>query len=63
MLQRGTVLAVVLTVSLVLSACGGSGEEATVDEASETSASAQAAPDTPQPKPTPTETASVTPQA
>ena len=59
MLQRGTVLAVILALLVVLAACGGSGEETTGGEASETAAPAA----TPTAKPTPTETASVTPQA
>ena len=40
MLQRGTALAVILALSLVLAACGGSAEEATDDESSETRARA-----------------------
>ena len=39
MLQLKTALAVILAVSLVLAACGGSGEEATGNEATETPAS------------------------
>ena len=58
MLQRGTALAVILTLSFVLAACGGSGEEATGEEASETLASAQAASETPQVELTPAGNAS-----
>ena len=42
MLQRGTVRAVIVALSLVLAACGGSADEATEDEASATSASTPA---------------------
>ena len=42
MLQRGTVRAAIVALSLVLAACGGSADEATEDEASATSASTPA---------------------
>lgn len=54
MLQRGTALAIILTLSLVLVACG--------DEAPETPTPAPAATATPQPEPTPTPAATATPQ-
>lgn len=62
MLRKSTVLAVVLALSLFLAACGGSAEEATSDEASETPAAQQAAADTPQAKPTPAQMPTATPQ-
>ena len=54
MLQRGTALAIILTLSLVLVACG--------DEAPETPTPAPAATATPQPEPTPTQVPTATPQ-
>ncbi len=52
MLQRGTALGVILALSLVLAACGGSDDEATGDEASPAPASTQAATVTPRVEPT-----------
>ena len=57
MLQRGTALAVILALSLVLAACGGSAEQETSEETSEAPAASQAAA-APQPEPTPVESAS-----
>ena len=58
MLQRGTTLAAILALSLVLAACGGSAEEETSEEAAGTPAPAQAASTAPQAEPTPAESAS-----
>ena len=56
-------MAVILALSLVLAACGGSAGEATGVEASGTPTPAQAAPDAPQVEPTPDESASGEPAA
>ena len=53
MLHRGMALSVILALSLVLAACGGSAEEPTADGAPETPMSVQTVPDTPQVEPTP----------
>lgn len=58
MLERAIALSVILALSLVLAACGGSTEEVTGDEASETPAPAQTPTETPQVDPTPDENAS-----
>ncbi len=55
MLQRGTAMAVILALSLVLAACGGSAEESTGGESPETPAPTQTATETPQVEPTPAE--------
>ena len=63
MLTRRTALAAGLALSLILAACGGSGEEATGDEAAATPASTPVATATPtatptvEPTPTPEATA------
>lgn len=62
MLRRGAALAAILVLSLVLVACGGSGEDAPGDDAAATPASTPAPTDTPaattpEAEPTPTETA------
>ena len=57
MLQRGTALGVILALSLVLAACGGSGEETTGGEASPAPASTQAPTATPRAEPTAEEAA------
>ena len=61
-LHEGTVLALILALSLVLAACGGSAEEAAGDEAPETPAASQAASEIPQVEPTPVQETSETPQ-
>ena len=58
-----TALAAILALFLVLAACGGSTGEASVDQASETPASAQASSDTSQAEPAPAQSAPNTPQA
>lgn len=57
MLQRATALGVILALSLALAACGGSGEEATGDEAAPAPASTQPATATPRAEPTAEEAA------
>ena len=59
MLHRGTASAVILTLSLLLAACGGSAEDESRGDASpDAPASAPAASAAPQPTPTPAESAS-----
>ena len=55
-------MAVILALSLVLAACGGSSEDSTDAAASEASTSTQPAANTPQVEPTPEQAAPVTPQ-
>ena len=62
MLQMGTALTVIMALSLILAACGGSAEEVTHGESSETPTSTQAASDTPQVESTPTQMVSATPE-
>lgn len=67
MLQRGTIRAAVLALSLVLAACGGSADDATEDESSTTPAPTQApvegaGGDEASPTPTPAQAATGTPQ-
>lgn len=57
MLQRGTAPGVILALSLVVAACGGSGEETTGDEATPAPVSTQAASETPRVAPTAEEAA------
>ncbi len=54
LLQRGMVLAAILALLLVLAACGGSAEETTDSNDSETRAPAPTATEAPQVEPTPT---------
>ena len=56
--ERAMALSVILALSLVLAACGGSAEEATGDEGAETPAPARTPTDMPQVEPTPDENAS-----
>lgn len=62
MLQRGPALAVIMALSLILAACGGSADEVTRGESSETPTFAQAASDTSQVESTPTQMVSATPE-
>ena len=61
--QRGTALAAMLALSLVLAACGGSPEEEAAGAAPATPSPTQTAPATPEAEPTPAQTASATPDA
>ena len=60
MLQRRTALAVILALSLVLAACGGSSEDSTDDASSAASTSTQAISYAPLAEPTPAPAAPVT---
>ena len=62
MLQKATALAVILALSLVLVACGETGQESTSDNAPETPTPTQAPTATPQIEPTPTQAPTATPQ-
>ena len=62
MLQRRMALAVILALTLVVAACGGSSGASTDAAASPASTSTQPAADTPQVEPTPEQAAPVTPQ-
>ena len=58
MLERAMAVSIILALSLVLAACGGSGEETTGEDGAETPAAAQTPTDTPQVEPTPDDNAS-----
>ena len=62
MLHGGTVLAVILALSVVLAACGGSAEKGAGGQASETPPTAQPGLDNPQVEPTPAQAAPDAPQ-
>ena len=62
MSRTGTVLAIISALSLVLTACSESDQDATGDQASEATRPTQAAPDTPQPEPTSTQVPTATPE-
>ncbi len=62
MLQKATAIAVILALSLVLVACGETGQDSTSDNAPETPKPTQAPTATPQIEPTPTQAPTATPQ-
>ena len=62
MLQKATAIAVILTLSLVLVACGETGQDSSSDNAPETPKPTQAPTATPQIEPTPTQAPTATPQ-